>query len=97
MKRIPFFSVLMAGLVLTAPALAGDRFAADRTAAEKLPSWEMMGMPITPVQVQVLAAVGIRERSSTPTEILEGIPASPHQAAVLAPRQAIAEAAERAH
>jgi hypothetical protein len=35
-------------------------------AAEALPTWEMMGMPITSVKIQVLAAVGIRELSPPP-------------------------------
>lgn len=58
---------------------------ADAGAAE-LPSFELMGFPITRHQVAVLGAQGVQEQSVTPTLTLGGMPASPHQIAVLTPR-----------
>jgi hypothetical protein len=34
----------------------------------------------------VLGSAGVQERSPTPTLMLDGMPASPHQVAVLSPR-----------
>jgi hypothetical protein len=55
------------------------------TAAD-LPTFELMGFPITRHQVAMLGATQIRERLPTPTLTLAGMPASPHQVAVLTPR-----------
>jgi hypothetical protein len=55
------------------------------TAAE-LPTFELMGFPITRHQVALLGAAQIRERSPTPTLTLAGMPASPHEVAVLTAR-----------
>jgi hypothetical protein len=54
--------------------------------AEERPAFERFGFPITQTQVAVLGSVGVRERSPTPTLMLYGMPASPHQLAVLSPR-----------
>ncbi len=59
---------------------------ADATAAE-LPTFELMGFPITPHQVAVVGSAGVQERSAVPTLTFGGMPASPHQVEVLAPRQ----------
>jgi hypothetical protein len=67
---------------------------ASATAAE-LPTFELMGFPITPHQVQVVGAGNVQERSPTSTLTLAGMPASPHQLAVLAPRRKMAEPEER--
>ena len=57
--------------------------------AEELPAFERSGLPITQTQVSVLGSTGVRERSPTPTLMLYGMPASPHQVAVLSPRPRI--------
>jgi hypothetical protein len=54
--------------------------------AEELPAFERFGFPITQTQVSVLGSADVRERSPTPTLMLYGMPASPHQVAVLSPR-----------
>ena len=54
--------------------------------AEERPAFERFGFPITQAQVAVLGSAGVQERSPTPTLILYGMPASPHQLAVLSPR-----------
>jgi hypothetical protein len=48
-----------------------------------LPSFELGGFPITPVQVSVLAAANFQEQSPATTLTLGGMVASPHQIAVL--------------
>lgn len=55
------------------------------TAAE-VPTYELMGFPITPHQFSVVGSAYVQERSPTPTLTLGGMPASPHQIAVLTPR-----------
>ncbi len=57
--------------------------------AAELPSFELTGFPITPVQVQVVGAAHVEERSPIPTLTLGGMPASPHQVSVLTPRSTI--------
>jgi hypothetical protein len=64
------------------PALAVG-FAAR---AAELPSFELMGFPITSHQVAVIGGAGVQEQSPTPTLVFAGMPASPHQIAVLTPR-----------
>jgi len=54
--------------------------------AEERPVFERFGFPITQTQVAVSGSAGVRERSPTPALMLHGMPASPHQAAVLSPR-----------
>jgi hypothetical protein len=55
-------------------------------AAAELPTFELMGFPITRHQVALLGAAQIRERLPAPALTLAGMPASPHQVAVLTPR-----------
>jgi hypothetical protein len=55
------------------------------TAAE-VPTYELMGFPITPHQFSVVGSAYVQERSPTPTLTPAGMPASPHQIAVLTPR-----------
>ncbi len=59
--------------------------------ASELPAFEKFGFPITRVQVSVLGAADVQESSLIPTLTLAGMPASPHQVAVLTPRPTIAE------
>ena len=58
-------------------------------AAAELPTFELMGFPITAHQVAVAGAADVQERLPTTTLTLGGMPASPHQVAVLTPRLSI--------
>src|SRR5262249_10185499 len=55
-------------------------------AAAELPTFELMGFPITPHQVAVIGSAHVQEQAPTPTLTLGGMPASPHQLTVLTPR-----------
>jgi hypothetical protein len=61
--------------------------------AAELPAFEKFGFPITRTQVSVLGATGVQESSPVPTLTVAGMPASPHQIAVLTPRPRIAQQA----
>src|SRR6266481_6633673 len=56
------------------------------TAAE-LPTYEVMGFPITPHQLVALGPANAQEQAPAVTLTLAGMPTSPHQIAVLTPRQ----------
>jgi hypothetical protein len=58
------------------------------TAAE-LPTYEVMGFPITPHQLVALGPASAHEWASASTLTLAGMPASAHQIAVLTPRQRV--------
>jgi hypothetical protein len=77
-------SVVVTGAVAAAAglAIAGSAIA---MAAER-PSFEVKSFPISPVQVQLLGAAGVKEQPSAPTSTVAGMPASPAQIAVLTPR-----------
>lgn len=47
--------------------------------AAELPSYEVSGFPISPVQVQVLGAANVREQSPATALTAAGKQASPHQ------------------
>jgi hypothetical protein len=79
----------MRNLFLTA-AIAATMLGKSGLAAE-FPTFEFMGLPVTPHQVAVLGAAHVQERSPTPTLTLGGMPASPHQMALLTPRPRIVE------
>ncbi|MGV7213522.1 hypothetical protein [Bradyrhizobium sp. UFLA05-112] len=51
-----------------------------------LPTFELMGFPISPHQVAVMGSAHVEESSATPKLVLAGMPASPHQIAVLTQR-----------
>jgi hypothetical protein len=57
--------------------------------AAELPTYELMGFPITPLQFSVLASASVQEASPGPTLMLRGMPASPLQMAVLTPHKKI--------
>jgi hypothetical protein len=57
----------------------------------ELPAFEKLGFPITQTQVSALGSADVGESSPVPTLTLGGMPASPHQIAVLTPRSRIAE------
>ena len=64
--------------------------------ASEFPAFEKFGFPITRTQVSVLGSAGVQESSPNPTLTVAGMPASPHQIAVLTPRPRTAEQASPA-
>ena len=60
--------------------------------ATELPSYELMGFPISPHQLSIVGSANIKEKSPSPSLTIAGMPASPHQVAVLTPRPRIIEA-----
>ena len=81
------------------PAVYGTALAqsvTDRAENRGLPTFELMGVPITPVQAQVVASPHVKERFPTATLMVAGMPASPHQAAVLTPRRKAPKTAAKA-
>ncbi len=71
--------------LLAVAAIATVTIVAGASAAE-LPSYEVMGFPITLHQVSVLGPANVKEQSPSPSLTMAGMPASPHQVAVLMPR-----------
>ena len=75
-------SVLALGLVaaFATPTLGS---AGERTTGGELPTFQLMSFPISPVQALVVTSAHIEEMPPAPTLTLGGMPASPHQIAVL--------------
>jgi hypothetical protein len=69
-------------MVATAALVLG----ASGAMAAELPTYEVMGFPITQHQLVAVNSAYVQERSPTPTLTLGGMPASPVQIAVLTPR-----------
>ena len=82
--------------ILPIAALAAAMVAGSGVRADEFPSFALMGFPITPVQVQVVGAAHVEERSPIATLTEGGMPASPHQVSVLTPRSGIAAQARAA-
>ena len=82
LRRIHVYAASL-GLLLAGPAAEAVMLDRASAAAAELPTFELMGFPITRHQIALLGAAQIRERSPTPTLALAGMPASPHQVAVL--------------
>ena len=85
------------GLLLAGPAAAVGQSSQvvmqDRaSAAAVVPSYEVMGFPITPHQFSVVGSAHVEEQSPSPSLMMAGMPASPHQVAVLTPRPRTIEA-----
>jgi hypothetical protein len=59
--------------------------------AAELPSYELMGFPISPHQSSVLGSANIKEQSPSPSLTTAGMPGSHHQVSVLTPRSRIPE------
>ena len=76
----------MKRLVLLA-AVAVVLEAANVAAAAELPSYESMGLPITGLQISVVGSTHVQEVSPNPTLTVGGMPAAPHQIAVLTARR----------
>jgi hypothetical protein len=55
--------------------------------AEELPTYEVMGFPITPHQLVALGPAHAEQWLPTSNPTVAGMPASPHQIAVLTPRE----------
>jgi hypothetical protein len=70
MSRRIRVSTLMLGLILAGPAVAEGQSAA----AAELPTYEVMGFPITPHQVSLMGLPNVQERSPTPTLMSGGVP-----------------------
>ena len=64
-------------------AIAAATMVGSGAGAGQLPTFELMGFPITPHQVAVIGGTGVQEQAPTPALTLGGMPASPHQIAVL--------------
>jgi hypothetical protein len=76
-------------LVLTssAAAIAAMVMAGSAvTMAAELPRFEVSGLPISTVQMQLVGAANVREQPPVATLTRDGLAASPHQVGVLAPR-----------
>ena len=67
-------------------AVAALVIGAVDTSAKELPQYEFAGFPISPVQITALGLDSVQEQAPTPTLTLNGMPASPHQIAVIGPR-----------
>ena len=70
-------SLLGAGLAV---ALQGAN-----AAAGELPTFELLGFPITRHQLAVVGKTGVQEQAPIPALTFGGMPASAHQIAVLTP------------
>src|SRR5262245_44838728 len=93
LSRIHVYAASL-GLLLAAPAIAVGQSQAvmlDRASAA-IPSYAVMGLPITPHQFSVVGSAHVEEQSPSPSLMIAGMPASPHQVAVLTPRPRMIEA-----
>ena len=70
-------------------AITATMLAAGGAAASELPTYEVMGLPITQHQVALLGSAHVQERSPASTLTRAGMPASQHQIAVLTPRKKV--------
>ena len=88
LNRIHVYATSL-GLLLAGPAIAGgqsSQAAMPDRATSAIPSYELMGFPITPHQISVVGSANVEEQSPCPSLMVAGMPASPHQIAVLTPR-----------
>jgi hypothetical protein len=87
---MPLFQreIAMKKMLLMA-AIAAATMVGSGAGAGELPSFELTGFPITRHQVAVMGAQDVQEQSVTPTLTFGGMPASPHQIAVLTPRPSV--------
>jgi hypothetical protein len=53
------------------------------SAGQQLPQYEVMGFPISPLQMSVVRPGAIQEQPPTPELTRDGMPASPHQLTVI--------------
>ena len=76
-------------LVLFAAVAVAMLEGAAVAGAAELPTYESMGLPITALQTSVVGSTHVQEVSPVPTLTAGGMPASPHQIAVLTARKNI--------
>ena len=76
----PLAKTLLATTVLAFALLEGGAMAGER------PTFEVSSFPATPLQLSVTGSAGVQEQAATPALTRAGMPASPHQLAVLTPR-----------
>ena len=77
----------MKRLLLVATASIVILQGAGVAAAAELPTYNVTGLPITPVQASVVGSGQEQESSQVPTLTVGGMPASPAQIAILTPRK----------
>ena len=91
LSRIHVYATSL-GLLLAGQEIAGGQSSQavmpDR-AATAVPSYEVMGFPITPHQISIVGSAHVEEQSPSPSLVKAGMPASPHQIAVLTPRSGL--------
>ena len=76
----PVVKTLLATAVLAFAVLQGGAIAGE------LPTFEVSSFPATPLQLSVTGSADVQEQAATPALVHGGMPASPHQLAVLTPR-----------
>jgi hypothetical protein len=79
----------MRKIFLIAAAIAPVMVVGSSAGSAELPTFEARGFPISRHQVAVLGSANVQEQSAVATLILSEMPASPHQIAVLTPRQRV--------
>jgi len=72
-------------IATTIAAIVGVANSKASACSLHLPTFEVTGFPISPLQVAVLGGAHVEEEAATPTLTSAGMPASPHQIAVLTP------------
>jgi hypothetical protein len=89
LSRIHVYAASL-GLLLAGPTIATGQSSSgvvlERASAAAVPSYEVMGFPITPHQFSVVGSVHVEEQMPSPSLMMAGMPASPHQVTVLTPR-----------
>ena len=74
----------MKGVTAAIPAVAILLLGSATAAlAQDYPTFERSGFPLTPLQLQVLGSDRVHERAAASILASDGMPASPHQLAVL--------------
>lgn len=79
----------MRKIFLIAAAIAPVMVVGSSAGSAELPTFEARGFPISRHQVAVLGSANVQEQSAVATLTLSEMPASPHQIAVLKPRQRV--------
>jgi hypothetical protein len=78
--------VIMKGVALAALSIAALATMAGDIAwagVQEYPTYDCYGFPATPLQLQVIESKRVEERTTPSAVVLDGMPASPHQLAVL--------------
>ena len=79
----------MRKIFLIAAAIAPVMVVGSSAGSAELPTFEARGFPISRHQVAVLGSANVQEQSAVAKLTLSEMPASPHQIAVLKPRQRV--------